>query len=95
MNKTDFVAAFAAKTGTTKKEALIAVDTLLGIIAAELQAEREVVIPDFGKFYSKEVPEHQAVIPGTDKKVTVEAHRKVMFKPFSCIMYYSNKHERI
>lgn len=95
MNKTELVAAFAAKTGKTKKEALAAVDTLLGIITAELQSEGEVAIPDFGKFHSKEVPEHQAVIPGTNKTVTVKAHRKAVFKPFSCIMYYSNKHERI
>lgn len=95
MNKKELVAAFAAKTGRSKREALADVNTLLGIIAAEMQAEREVVIQDFGKFYSKEVPEHQAFIPGTSRKVTVKAHRKAVFKPFSCIMYFSNKYERI
>lgn len=93
MNKTELIAAVAAKTETSKAQAAKLVDSVLGTIAdAVCGDDAELAIPDFGRFFVKHVPERQGINPSTKEKITIEAHDKVVFKPSDNLSIYSRKH---
>ena len=92
MNKTQLVAAIAAKADLTKAEAAKYLNTVLGVVADTLSANEEIAVPDFGKFVIKHVPERQGINPATKEKITIEAHDKIVFKAFDNLSIYSRKH---
>lgn len=93
MNKTQLTAAVAEKAGITKSHAERCVNAVLGAIADNLtEGEGEVSVPDFGRFYVKQVPARTGVNPGTGEKIAIPAHEKVVFKPSDNMAYYSRKH---
>ena len=78
MNRSELIAAVAARLDTTKGNAAQMVDTVLGVIADRLTEEREeVAIADFGRFSIKQQPERQGINPQTGEKITIEAKEKV------------------
>ena len=53
MNKSELIAAMAAKTGETKKDAEIALDAILAAITASLKKGDKVQLVGFGSFEVK------------------------------------------
>lgn len=93
MNKTELSAAVAARAEISKAQAQRMVDAVLGAIADNLtNGDKEVAVPDFGRFVVKNVPERQGINPQTKEKITIEAHEKVAFKASDNLYLYSRKH---
>ena len=93
MNKTQLAAAVAEKAGVSKADAATYVNMVLGAIADNIcEADGEVSIPDFGRFFVKEVPARLGMNPQTKEKITIEAHSKVVFKPSDNLSIFSRKH---
>jgi nucleoid DNA-binding protein len=93
MNKTQLTSAVAEKAEISKAQAAKLVDTLLGVIADNIcTGDKEIAIPDFGRFFVKEVPARQGINPQTKEKITIEAHEKIVFKPSDNMDVFSRKH---
>ena len=80
MNKTEFIAAIAEKTGSTKKAAGETVNLVLDTIVETLKKGEEVAVAGFGKFYVADVAEREAHNPSTGEAMTVAAHKAPKFK---------------
>ena len=80
MNKTEFVAAIAEKTGFTKKDATAAVEAVLDTLKEQMVAGEEVSFVGFGTFGAKKVAEREARNPQTGETMKVAAHRSPFFK---------------
>ena len=80
MNKSDFVAKLAEKTGTSKKEAEIALSGVLDVITESLKAGEKVTFVGFGSFEVKNRPARIARNPQTGKEVKVPATKVPAFK---------------
>lgn len=93
MNRTQLINLFAEKTGTTKKDAAGYVNTVLGIIADNLTTgDREVALPDFGRFSVKHVPARTGTNPRTGEKMTIDARDRIVFKASENMELFSRKH---
>ena len=79
MNKTELIAAVAAKTGLKKKDAEAAVAAVFATVADELAAGNKVQVIGFGSFEVKEIAEHQGRNPATGETITIAASKKVTF----------------
>ena len=80
MNKTELVAAVAAKTELTKKDAEKAVSAMLETIAETLAAGQKVQLVGFGTFETREREARSAKNPRTGETVEVAASRAPAFK---------------
>lgn len=93
MNRTQLIDAVAASLQVSKTQAGNCINAVLGAIADNLtEGDHEVAIPDFGRFFVKNVAARQYVNPSNGEKMTVEAHDKLVFKPSDNMGYYSRKH---
>lgn len=93
MNKTQLTVAVAEKANISKADAAIYVNAVLGVIADNIcEGDHEVSVPDFGRFFVKEVPARQGINPATKEKITIDAHEKVVFKPSDNLSIFSRKH---
>jgi DNA-binding protein HU-beta len=80
MNKTELVAAVAAKIDTTKKDAEKAVSAVLDTVAEALANGEKVQLVGFGTFDTKEREARTAKNPRTGEIVNVAASRVPTFK---------------
>lgn len=80
MNKAEFVKAVAEKTGSTKKDASIAVNAVLDTVVETLKSGDDISIVGFGKFYVTDVAERQGHNPQTGETMVIEAHKAPKFK---------------
>ena len=80
MNKTELVAAVAAKTELSKKDAEKALSAVLETVSETLAAGEKVQLVGFGTFETKERSERTAKNPRTGETVTVPASRVPGFK---------------
>ncbi|MCQ2334318.1 MAG: HU family DNA-binding protein [Paludibacteraceae bacterium] len=80
MNKTELVAAVAAKAEISKVAAAAAVDATFAAIEGALKAGENVQILGFGSFTVKEVAAHEGINPATKQKIQIEAKKTVKFK---------------
>ena len=80
MNKTELVAAVAAKTELTKKDAEKAVTAGLETVAETLAAGQKVQLVGFGTFETREREARSAKNPRTGETVEVAASRVPAFK---------------
>ena len=80
MNKTELVAAVAAKTELTKKDAEKAVAAVLDTVAETLAAGEKVQLVGFGTFETREREARTAKNPRTGETVEVAASRVPAFK---------------
>ena len=80
MNKTELVAAVAAKTELTKKDAEKAVAAVLETVAETLAAGEKVQLVGFGTFEAREREARTAKNPRTGETVEVAASRVPAFK---------------
>jgi Bacterial nucleoid DNA-binding protein len=83
MNKAVLIDTVAGELGITKKRADEVVVTVLQGLMAGTVEDGECAINGFGKFFVKDIPERQGVNPQTGESITVAAHKKICFKPFS------------
>lgn len=75
MQKTEFIAQVAERSGIPKKQARQVVDTALEIIAEQLQRGERVVLTGFGTFEVRERRERQGVNPQTKTAIRIAATR--------------------
>ena len=80
MNKTELVAAVAAKTELSKKNAEKAVAAVLDTVAETLAAGEKVQLVGFGTFETREREARTAKNPRTGETVEVAASRVPAFK---------------
>ena len=80
MNKTELIAAVAAKAGFSKKDAEKALTAVLDTVVETLAAGEKVQLVGFGTFEAKERGERAAKNPRTGETVTVPATRVPSFK---------------
>ncbi len=80
MNKTELIAAVAAKTGLTKKDSEKAVSAVFGTIADTLKAGEKVSLVGFGTFDVKTRAAREGINPRTKEKIQIESSKLPSFK---------------
>lgn len=87
MNKTELSAKLAKQTDLTQAKALEVVESIFssesghGIIAVELDADRDVSIAGFGKFETRQRKAREGRNPATGETIQIAAKKVVAFKP--------------
>lgn len=79
MNKTQLIEAVAAKANIKKKDAEIAINSLVDVIKDALAEGEKVQLTGFGTFDVKERAAHDGVNPFTGDAVHYEASKKPVF----------------
>lgn len=80
MNKTELIAAVAAKSELSKKDADKAVSAVLATIEESLKAGEKVSLVGFGTFESKCRPARKGHNPLTGKEIDIPASKSPSFK---------------
>ena len=80
MNKSELIAAMAAKTGETKKDAEIALDAILAAITASLKKGDKVQLVGFGSFEVKKRAARKGRNPQTKEEIKIPASKAPVFK---------------
>ena len=92
MNKKKIIKTAALNADLTVKEEQKAVEAFLCAVSDILKDGREVLLPDFGKFYVRKCAERQVRNPQTGEMMTVPATRRICFKPSGNITHYALKY---
>ena len=79
LNKTEFIAAVAEKSGMTKSDAQKAVKAFLDVITETLESGEKIVLTGFGSFEVREAKERWGVNPRTKEKVLIPATKRPAF----------------
>ncbi len=80
MNKSELVAAVAAKAGLSKVDAKKAVDAVVTSVTEALKGGDKVALVGFGTFSVAERPARQGINPRTKQKITIAAKKTAKFK---------------
>ena len=80
MNKTELIAAVAAKSELSKKDAEKAVAAVLSTIEDTLKAGEKVSLVGFGTFEAKSRPARKGHNPLTGKEIDIPASKSPAFK---------------
>lgn len=80
MNKSGLIAAFAEKSGFSKKDAEKAVNTFLSVVTESLVNGESVQVAGFGTFEVRQRAEKQGRNPRTGESITVPAVAVPAFK---------------
>ncbi len=81
MNKTEWIAATAARCGLTKKEAEKALSAALEIMGETLEQGEKVQLAGFGCFEVKTREARVGRNPRTNEAITIPASKAITFKP--------------
>jgi DNA-binding protein HU-beta len=81
VNKAEFVAKLATKTGLSKKSASKAIDAMIDLITGALAVNEEVLLTGFGKFEVRARKASTRINPQTRQKIHVPAKVVPAFKP--------------
>ena len=87
MNKTELAAKLAKQTDLTQAKALEVVESIFssesgkGIIAVELDTDRDVSVAGFGKFETRKRKAREGRNPATGATIQIAAKKVVAFKP--------------
>ena len=73
MQKIEYIAEVAERTGISKKEARRILDTMLQVISERLQAGEKVVLTGFGTFEVRQRQSRQGVNPKTRERMQIPA----------------------
>jgi len=92
MNKNDLIRKISEKKTISIKEATKCVNTVLGAISDAMAENETVVIPDFGRFSVRTIPEHEGFNPQTHEKMTIPQKERVVFKAYNRIKSFSIIH---
>lgn len=85
MNRTELIAAVAAKAEITKADAKKAVDAVFESIEASLEAKETVALLGFGTFSISERGERKGINPATKEPITIPAKKSIKFKAGSAL----------
>ena len=91
MKKSDLIHLAAEKTGLSQLVVRNCLDVILGAIGEELKNGGDVVITDFGRFYTKKLPQRMVKLPNGQSSVVLE-RENVKFKAFQNIRLYNVKY---
>ncbi|MBP3324344.1 MAG: HU family DNA-binding protein [Clostridia bacterium] len=80
MNKAELIAQVANRAGMTRKDAEVAVTSVIDIITEKLKDGEKVQIVGFGTFEVKERAERIGRDPRTNEEIKIEASRAPAFK---------------
>ena len=81
MNKNEFVAAIAEKSGLTKKDAEAALNAYTAVVTDALKAGDSVQLIGFGTFEVRERAARQGRNPHTGETIEIAAAKVPAFKP--------------
>ena len=81
MNKAELVAAVAAKTGDTKKNAEEVVNAFVDVVTASLKKGEKVQLVGFGSFEVKKRAARKGRNPQTGEEIKIPASKAPAFKP--------------
>lgn len=87
MNKTEMAEKLAKQTDLSKAKALEVIDAIFsseprkGIIAVELDADREVRLSGFGTFYTSRSKARVGRNPATGEAIQIAAKKHAKFRP--------------
>jgi DNA-binding protein HU-beta len=81
MNKSELVEAVAKKTGLSRREATVGVETALSIISKELKKSGKVTLTGFGTFDVGKRKARAGVNPRTGEKIKISATKMPRFRP--------------
>ena len=80
MNKSDLIAAMAAKTGDTKKAAEAALDAFVGAVTDSLKKGEKVQLVGFGSFEVRKRAARKGRNPQTKEEIKIPASKAPVFK---------------
>ena len=81
MNRADFVATVASKTGMTKKDADAAINAIVDSIKDLLIAEDKLQLPGFGTFFINERAARDGRNPRSGEVIHIAAAKVPAFRP--------------
>ena len=81
MNKSELVESVAKKTGLSRREATVGVETALAIISKELKKGGKVTLTGFGTFDVGKRRARAGVNPRTGEKIKISATKMPRFRP--------------
>ncbi|AEI88645.1 MAG: Bacterial nucleoid DNA-binding protein IHF-alpha [Candidatus Midichloria mitochondrii] len=94
MNKTEFIAAIATHSNSTKAEAARFVDSFISIVTETLQGGGEIRLVGFGSFKVKDVAARDARNPQTGKIIKVPATKRPRFSAGKELKEAANQHKK-
>ena len=80
MNKSDLIAAVAAKTGETKKNAEASINAMIDVIVETLASGDKIQFVGFGSFEVRERAARKGRNPQTGKEMKIAAKKAPVFK---------------
>ena len=80
MNKSELIAAVAAKTGETKKNAEASINAMIDVIAETLASGDKILLVGFGSFEVRERAARKGRNPQTGKEMKIAAKKAPVFK---------------
>ncbi|MBP3502674.1 MAG: HU family DNA-binding protein [Clostridia bacterium] len=80
MNKSDLIAAVAAKTGETKKNAEASINAMIDVIAETLASGDKIQLVGFGSFEVRQRAARKGRNPQTGKEMKIDAKKAPVFK---------------
>ena len=81
MNKNELISEVARKTGLSRREAEVGVETMLGLISKELIEDGKVTLTGFGTFDVGKRKARKGVNPRTGQPINIAASKMPRFKP--------------
>ena len=91
MNKSDLIAAIAAKTGETKKSAEATVNAFTEVIAEALEKGEKVQLVGFGSFEVRKRAARKGRNPQTKEEIKIPASKAPVFKAGKALKELVNK----
>ena len=80
MNKGTLVDAVARRTGVTKSDTKLMIETVFEVMVEELEKGRSVIYPGFGTLHVGKIKPHERVNPATGEMEMRGGTRKVSFR---------------
>lgn len=91
MNKSDLIAAIAAKTGETKKSAEATVNALIDVVTEALVKGDKVQLVGFGSFEVRKRAARKGRNPQTKEEIKIPASKAPVFKAGKALKDLVNK----
>ncbi len=91
MNKSELIAAMAAKTGATKKDAEVALNAFTEVVTEALVKEDKVQLVGFGSFEVRRRAPRKGRNPQTKEEIKIPASKAPVFKAGKALKDLVNK----
>ena len=91
MNKSDLIAAVAAKTGSTKKDAEATINSFVEVVTEDLEKGDKVQLVGFGSFEVRKRAARKGRNPQTKEEIKIPASKAPVFKAGKALKDLVNK----